>query len=218
MFATRFATRGTALEAQRSRQGNIGIPSTIMLSSIFLFFTGMGSIWAFMEPIGRRAGLDVGHIASALSASAIAQLAGSLLVSAIGDRLSAKTATTIGVIMIAVTATGLSVGGFPPFLIGVCILNFAWGFLFPFLFRSMVQIDRHGSAALTPMATGAGLMVGPALGGVLMERLGTGVVATVFACLTIGGLLISFFTNRQGVRTMPTGPEANALHPSTTHA
>jgi hypothetical protein len=87
------------------------------------------------------------------------------------------------------------------FVVGVSVLNFAWAFAYPFLFRMLVEVGGESRiAGLTPAATGAALAAGPALGGVALQSVGGGGLYGLCAALTLGGIATAHLVRR----TLPT--------------
>lgn len=172
----------SALTSRISAQGWVG------LLLIFLFFTGMALVWAFLQPIGEQQGLSLATVSGALAGAALAGFAGSLAVAMGGHRLSDRTAWVIGMLLVVSAAGGLWMQSPFLFIFGVWALNFAWGFQYPFLFRALARTDPGRGAAVTPMATGIALTVGPALGGRILEHAGLETACLTFLVLTLGAL------------------------------
>lgn len=174
----------TAPDGVAKVRGRLSASGLGVLGSIFLFFAGLAMIWTFMERLGVIQQLSLVQLSTALSASSLAGLAGSFTAGAISDRIGRKTGMTIGMLVIAASLTLLLSAGFWPYATAICGLSFAWAYQFPFLFRGLAQTDPSGGAALlTPVATGAALTVGPAVGGYLIGQGGPQVLS--FACLAL---------------------------------
>lgn len=158
------------------------------LALIFLFFTGMALVWAFLQHIGELHGLPLAAMSGALASASIAGLAGSLTVAFLGSRLSDRNAAIIGMLLLLISAVGLWMSSIVSFLLGAWALNFAWGFQYPFLFRGLARTDPGKGAAVTPMATGTALSIGPALGGWILAHAGLAAACIAFLILTLGAL------------------------------
>jgi predicted MFS family arabinose efflux permease len=191
--------------ASREGQGTAsatGAPSSISaagmisLAMIFLFFTGMALVWAFLQPIGEQQGLTLATISGALASAAIAGFAGSMAVALGGDRLRDRSAWIIGMVLVVASALGLLAGSATGFVFGAWALNFVWGFQYPFLFRMLARTDPGRGAAVTPMATGIALSVGPALGGAILAQAGLTAACAVFLIMTLGALLTCLLRGR----------------------
>lgn len=163
----------------------------ISLAVIFVFFTGMALVWAFLQRIGELHGLPLLTISGALASAALVGMAGSLCVALGGDRLSDRNASLIGMLMVGAAAAGLWSSLPTAYLLGAWSLNFVWGFQYPFLFRMLARTDPGKGAAVTPMASGIALSAGPALGGQVLARAGVDAACLSFLALTLGALAIS---------------------------
>lgn len=190
LFLAGPAARNGVDEAKRISSAPISLPGWFGLAMIFLFFVGMALLWAFLQRIGEYHGLGLVAVSGALASTAMAGLAGSLTVAFGGDRLPDRAAWIIGIVLVTGSAASLwTTSGFL-FLIGAWALNFAWGFQYPFFFRALARTDPGKGAAVTPMATGIALTVGPALGGWIIEHAGIEAACLAFLALTLGALVL----------------------------
>ena len=174
----------------RSVQGVRRLPALAMLFSIFLFFSGMALIWAFLQRIGSLQGLSLGVTSAALSTSAALGLVGCLVAGPISSRLPQRLALIGGIVLVGATAGALALPNAFAFFASTWVLSFTWAFMFPFFFRQLAELDFGGGAiAATPMATGIALSVGPAVGGLLIARAGLNSAIIAFLALCIVALL-----------------------------
>lgn len=181
---------GDAVEEARQTSGSmITRAGWLGLGTIFLFFTGMALLWAFLQRIGEYHGLGLAAVSAAMASTAIAGMAGSLTVALGGDRLSDRQSTIAGIVLVFASALGLWAGSGAMFVFGALALNFAWSFQYPFLFRALARTDPGKGAAVTPMATGIALAVGPALGGWIIGHAGIAVACLAFLAMTLGALV-----------------------------
>jgi predicted MFS family arabinose efflux permease len=187
------ATLIETLREQSPQEAQTHAPTVTWLSwyallGIFIFAVGMSAVWAFVERIGHAKAIDLAHLSTSLSASAIANTAGSLLVAFAAHRLSALKGVTAGYCLVLAGLLGLGAmgGGWPLYLAGVTLFFFAWGFYIPFQFTLLARVDAVGQRSLLiPLVTGGGLTLGPALGGLLMAGGGASAVCVFgFACVT----------------------------------
>ncbi len=163
-----------------------------MLAALFAHYAGMTTAWAFLQRIGADHGLAGSTVAFALSASAVAALLGSLVASLLARRLSTPASLLIGAVLTLGCGLGLPAADAIAFVGAACLLSFTWAAQYPFMFRRLSELDRSGRwATLTPVATASALSVGPALGGVLLQRSGLGAVDAAFLILTLAGLAIT---------------------------
>lgn len=201
LFLAGIATRGISGRIERLPKGRISGSGWTSLAIIFVYFTGMALVWAFLQRIGELNGLPLPVTSAALASSALAGLAGSLAVAFGGERLSDRIASIIGIALVASSAAGLFVGSTAAFFFGAWALNFAWGFQYPFLFRMLARTDAGKGAAVTPMATGTALSVGPALGGMILANVGSGAACAAFLLMTLGALFACLL--RSGSASIP---------------
>ncbi|KQS05007.1 hypothetical protein ASG11_12735 [Sphingomonas sp. Leaf357] len=163
------------------------------LLAIFVFFVGLAMVWAFMERLGSARHLSLLQLSAAMSASSLAGLAGSLASGAVTDRLRLGIGLGFGIALIVASLVMMFVGGFAPFTVGVCGLYFAWTFQFPFLFECLVAVDRDGRATvLTPVATGGGLTIGPAIGGFVLQNGSLSLLCLTCLALTLAGTVLAW--------------------------
>lgn len=144
------------------------------LAFILVYFTGMASLWPFLEQIGAKAGFDPATVALALSGSAFGGLAGSLAASVAAGRLARTTGLLVGTVILACGVAGLALPiGAWGFAVSLWLFAFAWPFQYAFQFGLFAAVDRGGRiVTLTPAITGGGLTLGPAIGGLLLAGFG----------------------------------------------
>jgi len=193
LFLAGPATRHVPTEAAKSpKSRTISSAGFVSLALIFLFFSGMALVWAFLQPIGEQHGLSLATITGALASAAIAGFVGSLAAALAADRLGDRSAALIGMALVIASAAGLCSGSGAAFVFGAWALNFVWGFQYPFLFRMLARTDSGRGAAVTPMATGIALSVGPAVGGAILAHAGLASACITFLFITLGALLVCF--------------------------
>jgi predicted MFS family arabinose efflux permease len=141
-------------------------------------FIGLSSIWAFLERLGHLKGLDAFHLSLALSASAIANMVGSLLVGVLAHRVRGLYGIAVAfALFVASVLTAFLWDAWQVYLVAGVLFMLSWSVYFPFQFGLLADFDRGGAlAAIMPAVTGVGFTVGPAVGGVLMARGGTGAI------------------------------------------
>ncbi len=183
------AMRGTV------RRGSAAAGPAAVLAGLFAHFTGMTTVWAFLQKIGADHGLAGTVVALALSMSAVAALAGSAAASLLARRLGVLPSLLIGAVLVLACAAGLLARSPAVFIGATCLLSFTWAAQYPFMFRRLAERDVQGRwAALTPVATASALSVGPALGGVLLQRGGLASVDIAFVAFTLTGLALTAAT------------------------
>jgi len=190
------------------RKTTLLLPARALLSlgTIFLMFVGLAATWAFIQPIGEARGYDTTMVSFALSLSAAGQLVGPLLVGLAAYRLSIRMASGLGSMSIAIAIAALTIPTYTAFCTAIFALNFAWGFLFPFLFRGVSDADPSGRAAsVTSVVTASAVSAATAISGTMLERLGETSLIVGGGIVAISGLTLAGFLHRhpRGGRTGP---------------
>jgi predicted MFS family arabinose efflux permease len=172
----------------------MGPRASLALAAIVLLFTGLASVWAVLEQIGRRAGLSTPAIAAALSGSAAAGFAGSSLIALAAGRKASPWVVIILAPLLIGSIVILQGSPGPVFFVLACaMLNFGWAAGYPVQFDILSRSDKAGSlSTLTPVATGLGLTIGPAVGGALLASAGLDSLAVAASVLVAAGVVISF--------------------------
>lgn len=171
----------------------------LQLVAIFLFYTGMGMVWTFMQRIADDRHIGVAFTASTLSAAALFGFAGSMSVATAAYRLPVMTALALTGGGVLACTLSLSAADARLFFVGAALLKFTWGFAAPFLFRILAETDPTGrTGGLTLLGTASALAISPAVGGVLLEARGLLALLLALMLATIGGLTVAAFVSRRG--------------------
>jgi predicted MFS family arabinose efflux permease len=203
LCATRIRTRSLSRQAGKLASAEQLLRTLPAAAGIVLFFCGLGAIWGFMERIGVAHRFPPGQVAAALSASALATLVGSTTVGVWAHRLSVAWATAIGFVLLLAGFACLFQSNYAAFVAALVLLNFLWGFQYPFLFQPLAAADVSGRlTTLTPALTGSGLAVGVALGGAILQLSSLTVLSVTAGLITTAGLVLgpatSFLTQIPG--------------------
>lgn len=154
-----------ALVATGSSRPPLNLATVLALAVPFLQMAAIGSLWAYLEPLGRDAGWD-GEAAQTL-------VAGVLLMQVIGGGAAAlvvrrwNAAVTLlaasGVLgAVALAIHSLPAGAAMPFAVLCALFGFAWLFLMPFHIRLAFRADAAGRVAmLVPAMQLLGSAFGP---------------------------------------------------------
>jgi predicted MFS family arabinose efflux permease len=165
-----------------------------LASAVFLVILASGAVWSFSVVIGLRDGLSAPDIDAAIGYAALAGLPGSIIATVMGTRFGRLPSLIVGMVVLLLAICALTtLTSAPVFRIATCLTVAASYFLIPYFLGFAASEDGTGHAAA--VAGGAILMtgaVGPYLGGLLMERLGTGSIAwfTLGAVFLATGLLL----------------------------
>ncbi len=195
---------GTAQSAKHVSNGDAqAVPRSRLaiaaLALVLIYFIGMASLWPFLERIGVSKGFDANSVAFALSVSAFGGLLGSLTAGALAGRLSRMAGLFVGALILVSGIAGLGFNVGPTgFAIAISLFAFAWPFQYAFQFGLLASADSSGRiVTLTPAITGGGLVIGPAVGGVLLQHLGLGAVAVFCIACVATSILGTLAINRK---------------------
>jgi DHA1 family inner membrane transport protein len=172
-----------------SIDGVLTARSILALLGILTFFMCIGAIWAFLEPLGGRHGIDSQTVAFMVSASLGAQVLGALAATWLQGRISYRAAILgCGVVTIAAAAV-LGIGAsLSMFWLAVLAIGFIWMFIIPFQIGQTVAADSSRSAALlVPAANLFGAALGPLAASIFVA----GDDASAVPVFSIGAVVVS---------------------------
>jgi predicted MFS family arabinose efflux permease len=169
------------------------------LAAIVLNLTASAGIYAFIAPLGERAGLDTGAVGYAMTLSSLVGLAGAGAATALNVRWGR-----------AVPISGFSVGSMVVTLV-LCLSHdptayvialVAWGaiyyFSIPYLFGLAAALDRSGRwAAAAGSAYLLGFAAGPLAGGAVIAATGYAGLAVAGVALTAAAWGLAMIVNRR---------------------
>lgn len=139
-----------------------GQPITALLA-IFSFYMFLGSIWAFLEPLGADAGIGANIVGLMVSVSLGAQILGALAATFVEARLPFRPVLAVAALVAVAVALGIAIR--PPagvFWILAMMTGFIWLFVVPFQISLAVDADaKRGAALLVPAAQLFGAALGP---------------------------------------------------------
>jgi DHA1 family inner membrane transport protein len=192
-------------KVQNSLDGVFTLRAVLALLSIFAFFLFIGAVWAFLEPIGARSGIDAATVGKIVSAALVAQIIGALLSTWAADRMHYG----IGIFacgLIALAAIGVILSGPTPgaFWAAALVIGFVWLFIIPCQVGMAVAADESRSTAtLVPAANLLGAAIGPILASLFIAGNDvSGVVwfglGAVIASFILLGLFFAVTRGRKG--------------------
>ncbi|EJN06329.1 arabinose efflux permease family protein [Phyllobacterium sp. YR531] len=143
--------------------GVFTLRSALALLAIFSFFLFIGSLWAFLEPLGAQYGIDARHVGMLVSISLGVQVAGAICATLIDRRLDYRVAMIASVI--AAAGAALTLGNQPSMLgfwVSALVVAFLWMFITPYQIALTVAADKsRATALLLPAAQLLGAALGP---------------------------------------------------------
>ena len=162
--------------------GGFDTRAWLLLIAMFLWGTGINSLWPYLFYIGAGTALEVREVGVVLGSSGLAAFAGVILMTVIGTRfgylsplLPALLVNLAAVLVVTVSPTATN------YIIGLLLLMMAVYFILPLLLSIAAELDPVGRVAT---ATGGMYMftggIGPVIGGNLVAAIGTGGIGYVF--------------------------------------
>jgi predicted MFS family arabinose efflux permease len=155
-----------------SGPGWISAPSLMGLAAVLLFFVAQGGVWAFLDRIGIAHHLPDDFVSKVLALSSVSGFTGASLASALSTRYGRLHPLFLGAIgsITSMLVLGLSKGGWL-FAAMASLFNFAWNLCVPYQFGLLSAVDpSRRTVVLGGVVVFAGLTIGPAVAGVLMQR------------------------------------------------
>lgn len=139
--------------------------TALPLAAAFLQLAAIGSLWAYLEPLGKAAGLDARAAQTLVSAVLAMQVLGGCVGTALVRRWpAAQTLAAAGSLIAALVFAMflLPPGAAAPFAIACSTFGFAWLFLLPFQIALALRADPTGRVAtLVPAFQLLGSAMGP---------------------------------------------------------
>lgn len=141
------------------------------LAAVWLFFGGQGMIWAFIEQIGLKNGIEHTDIGAALAISSITGLAAAGIATVLGGRLGQRWPVAFGLVLtlpfLALLGTKQTL---EVYTLIACALQFNWCFATPYIMSGLTLLsDSKRLIALGVTLQLVGFGIGPALGGFVIE-------------------------------------------------
>ncbi|KMM73876.1 membrane protein [Xanthomonas sp. NCPPB 1128] len=177
-------------------------PATLApLLVAFLQMSAIGALWAYLEPLALRAGLDA-HAAQLQTSWVLGmQIVGGLAAIYWVRRLSVTATLTLGSVALCVVAAamyrvpGNAALGFA----AVCVaFGFAWMFLMPFHVGLALRADAQGRVAvLVPAAQLIGSACGPLLASLLLHADDPAPVPLVGLGFALAAALLALWISRR---------------------
>ena len=162
----------------------------------FAHLCAVGTLWAYMEPLGQAAGFSASHAQVLVALVLVMQLVGGSMASAVVRWWRAPTVLAAGAGLFAAIGLaihGLAAGETMAFAVLAGIFGFGWLFLMPFHIRLAFDVDPQGRVAmLVPAAQLLGSAFGPLTASFSIRGDDVGrvpLVATGFALLVAASLL-----------------------------
>ena len=178
-----------------------------LLWSIYGLFLVCGVAQAAIVPLLPRLssqyGLSPSETGLLLALPGLATLAVSVPAGVLADRIGARRCTVIAGVALSVACVAQAAPSLPLLLVGRAMFGLAYGVVWTTGVAWLAEIDgEHGGSRIGPSVTCAsvGMMIGPAVGGVLA---GAGATSLPFLLIAVVGALVMVPLTLSGRRTGP---------------
>jgi len=213
LLAGALPPRVPPLVASGSQRPPLTMATVLTLAVVFLQMAAIGSLWAFLEPLGRDAGFDGEAAQTVISGVLVMQVIGGVCAALVVRRwLAGPTLLAASVLLMAV-ALAIHLLAAPAtmrFALLCAAFGFAWLFLMPFHIRLAFRADAAGRVAVLVPAM---QLMGSAFGPLVASLIVTGddarpvpLVCASFAVLGAVALLALRFSAEP--RASPTAASA----------
>lgn len=171
--------------------------TVLPLLVVFLQLSALGSLWAYVEPLGKSAGFDAQGVQTLIAAGLGMQIVGGCAGSALVRRLSPWPTLAAGSAVLGIVALTLSrtSGGAAPLFAALCaVFAFTWLFLMAYQMGMAFGADDSGRvASLVPAAQLFGIAFGPLVASIVVEGENAArvpMVSAAFAAAAVMALLL----------------------------
>ena len=169
------------------------IGAVLSLGLSLIFWIGLGGVWAFVERLGVKAGLDQMAIGGVLTLYPFASIAGALTASLLHTRFGRTPllAAAIGLAMLSAVMVGWA-SSITIFTLGVLIFSFIWPLFLAYMGGAMAVLDPAGRVvAMSVTSQTIGMAVGPAMAGLLAGRFGYEAIAVMgLICFVLAFMML----------------------------
>lgn len=125
----------------------------LALAAMFAYFLGQGVIWAYLFLIGLDGGASEQEVAYGLTASQFAGVTGAFCAALLGNRIGRRVPLGAGILLTLVPLLTLfGPTGALLFGVVVCVYNYAWNVVQPYLLAAMAAFDRTGRTVVNATA------------------------------------------------------------------
>lgn len=146
----------------------------LSLVASLVFLTGIMSVWAFLELMGKKTGLSADTIGAVLALGFLINAGGGFIASALG--LKAGRFMPVAVVVLAELLGLVALAQFSSltaYVVGALCFLFSISFVLAYTFGVMAEFDLSGKlVALGALCLSLGAAFGPAIGGFLIEQFG----------------------------------------------
>lgn len=169
-------------------------PVFIGIGAMFLLYTGLSAVWAFVGRIADVAGIAATDAGTALAIGMSLGAVGAFLAAVVGNRFGNVKPIWLGTgIIIMGILFLMNLKGFLIYTIAVLMIQSGWNFALPIQLAAISTADKSGRfVPLIATAMGCGATVGPGVGGAIILTKGYGPLC--FAGMAIIIMSLAVFT------------------------
>lgn len=168
------------------------------LVMVFLQLSAIGAFWAYLEPLGKSAGLDARAAQTLISGVLVMQVLGGLAATLGVRRLPLLPVLATGSLLLAAFALASQAGNAWSFAFACAAFGLVWLFLFPFQIGLSFRADASGRLAmLVPAAQLLGSAFGPLVASLLVSGEDASAVPVLAAGFALAGGLAALGARRR---------------------
>ncbi|MBV6802788.1 MFS transporter [Xanthomonas campestris pv. lawsoniae] len=189
-------------------------PTTLLpLLIAFVQMAATGALWAYLEPLGLRAGLDAGAVQAHTSLVLAMQIVGALAAIWWVRRLGHARTLVVGSLVLAAVAAIMAraaPAGTAAFTVACVGFGLVWMFLMPFHVGLAFGADAHGRVAvLVPAVQLLGSAAGPLLASLLLQHDDPAPVPAFSLAAALLAAVLAAAAGRDQRRRAPAGAQQN---------
>jgi len=140
------------------------IPLFVAMIAFMFFMATEGGLWAYMERIGNAAGFTPNFVGNALAATQVTSVIGALLASALSTRFGRVLPIVAGTLLFIFAMYLLLSVNAVNYVIAVCLTQFCYIFIVPYLLLICVELDPTGRLYILSIAFKlGGMSMGPSI-------------------------------------------------------
>ncbi len=178
--------------------------TVVPLMVVFLQLAALGSLWAYVEPLGKAAGFDAKAVQSLIAGVLVMQVLGGSIGSALVRKLPTVPTLVGGSLVLGLVAAGIqhamAIQSTVDFALLCAVFGFTWLFLMPFQMALSFRCDPSGRlASLSPAMQVFGIAVGPLTGSFVIhgdDASRIPVVTIAFAATAVVALFVGVHSAR----------------------
>lgn len=217
VFLLRLPTTLKPISHHTSQPFVWSVTSAMPLLIAFVQMAGIGSLWAYLEPVGQRAGLDAQAAQTAVSAVLFMQVVGGITSAGAVRCVDNMLTLIVGAIVLALIPIGILVlpaGRIVSFIALCGVFGFAWLFLMSFHIGLALRLDLSGRVAtLVPGAQLLGSAFGPLVSSLVVRGDDVSPVPFVTLGFAVSAIVVATaaqMLRRRSARALSTLEKSNA--------